>query len=314
MSLTRAALVRGPAVVTWNGIKMYTRDDVMPRHAPVWDNVMTSMYGEVDKVKKDLVIKIPVRLWGAWESLSVLFPSGYLNPTIGASVFGTTDLPLVILGRNGDRVTYHNVQLTKMADLRLGVDQDMFSADVEFTALLKNSANPEDDAAYYTVAIAQAYADDTFAKTNFKRVRFAGAWGAKTGWTTIAPQDGFNVSWGLNLAAVTVDGLGTVDMTLTGMVATARCIPIGPTLAQIETEAKLGGTGSGNGAAHGTLLSANAADLTMTGSGVSVVLKNAALTESGYLFGAEKLRFGEVGWATTRGFAAGVPAAVSTVG
>jgi hypothetical protein len=266
----------------------------------------------VDKVKTDLVIKISIRLWGAYENLSTIFPSSFLNPTTGASVFGTSDLPLVILARNGDQVTYPNARLTKMSDLRLGVDQDLFSADLEFTALIKNSANPEDDGAYYVVATGQTYTDTAFAKTNYKRVRFTGAWGALAGWTTIVPQDGFHLAWGLNLRPIVVDGLGTVDMTLIEMVAAARCIPIGPTLAQIETQAKLGGV-AGSGTAHGALLSGNAADLTLTGTGISVVLKNAALTESGYVFGQDKLRFGEVAWSTTRGFAAGVPAAVATV-
>jgi len=201
--------------------------------------------------------------------------------------------------------------------LRLGVDQDVFSADVEFTALLKNNANPEDQGAYYVVKTGATFTETTFSKANFKRVRFTGAWGALAGFTTITPQDGFQVAWNLNLKPVVVDGLGTVDMTHGGLVAGCKCIPIGPTLSQIETQVKLGtidtGTPSGKETAHGTLLSANAADLTLTGTGISVVLKNAAITESGYVFGSEKLRVGEMAWETTRGFTAGVANAVATV-
>src|ERR1043165_9080233 len=108
MSVSRANLGRGPAIVTYGGVTLFTRDDLVARHPPVWNPVPTSMYGEVDKSKRDLVIKIPLRLWGAWESLSVLFPSTVLNPTIGASIYGTSDSPLVVLGRNGDQVTYAN--------------------------------------------------------------------------------------------------------------------------------------------------------------------------------------------------------------
>jgi hypothetical protein len=271
------------------------------------------MYGPVDKFSKDLVIKIPARLWGAYENVGTLFPSTVLNPTIGARVFGDSDVPLVINGRNGDRITYANVALTKLADLRLGVDENIFAADVEFTALLANSTEPDADGAYFTMLASQTFTETTFAKTNFKRVRCTAAWGSKTGFTSFIGKEGFNITWNLDLKPMSVDGYGTVDYTVAGMTAGCRCIPIGPTPLQIEAQSKLGGTGTGNSIAHGALLSGNAADLTITGTGLSVVLKNAGLTDSGYVFGVEKLRNGELAWETTRGFTAGVPNAVSTM-
>ena len=69
------------------------------------------------------------------------------------------------------------------------------------------------------------------------------------------------------------------------------------------------------GVSLGTLLSANVADLTLTGNGGSpvVVLKNAGIIEHGYAFGTEPLRQGEIAWTTTRGFTAGAPDAVASV-
>lgn len=298
---------RGPAIVTYGGGTFFSRDDMVPRHAPVWKPVLTSMYGEVDKTKQDLLIRFLIRLWGAWENLSILFPSVLLNPNAGSSLFGTSDTPMTVLAKNGDQIVYANAQITKLADLYLGVDAELFAADVEITALIKNNANPEDAAAYYALTTGNSYTDSAFAKTNFKRVRFTGAWGSKTGFTTIVPQKGFQVTWTLALKPVPTDGLGTVDMTVESLIGGVKCIPIGPTLAQLESNA------NAQGIAHGALLSTNAADLTLAGSGVSVVAKNAGFMEHGYAFGIEPLRVGEAMWGTTRGFAAGVPAAVATV-
>lgn len=312
MSLNRNQLGRGPAVVTYNSVKFFSRDDINVRHAQVWRPVLTSMYGEVDKTKHDLAIRFPMRLWGAWENLSTIFPSYAMNPNAGTSVFGASDVTLTVLAKNGDQIVYANAQITKLSDLYLGVDSELFAADVEFTALLKNGANPEDSAAYYALTQGNSYTDSAFAKTNFKKVRFSGTWGSVTGFGAVVGQKGWNVSWNLNLRPVVVDGLGTLDMTVVDMVATAKCIAIGPTALQLEaaTTAQL--------TAHGSLLSANptnpAPDLTLAGSGVSVVLKAASITEHGYAFGQEPLRIGETVWSTTRGFAAGVPAAVATVG
>ena len=141
---TRSSLGRGPAMITWNSGTIWTRDDCVPRHDPVWHPATTSMYGRVDKYKSDLVIKISLPIWGAFENLSILFPSAVLNPTIGSSIFGTSDLTLTILARNGDQIVYTNAQLTKLANLHLGVDAELWSADAEFTCLCGNSNNPED--------------------------------------------------------------------------------------------------------------------------------------------------------------------------
>jgi hypothetical protein len=306
-TFTRSNLGRGPAHVTYNGATLFTRDSIVSRHAPAWDGVRTSLYGEVDQFKRDLVIKVALPLWGAWENLGTLFPAAALNPTIGASVFGAADAPLTLFGRNGDQIQYTNAQITKLADLHLGVNGDLFAAAVEFTCLCANAANPEELGAYYTVQSGVAYADSAFAKTNFLKVRWSGSWGAKPGFTSFAGQNGFRIGWKFELKPVVVDGYGTRDMTVAGFKGTCKCIPIGPTLAQLEAAAQA------QGVALGGLLSNGAADLAITGSGHSVVLKNAAITEHGYAFGVEPLRLGEMAWETTRGFAAGLPAAAASV-
>lgn len=305
MSVARSALVRGPGIVTWNSITMFSRTDIAVKLAPAFAAVMTSMYDEVDKVKTDLQVKCAVTLWGAWESLSVLFPSALMNPTIGASLFGGSDLPLVITGRNGDQVTIVNAQITKLANLYLGVDSDLFAADVEFTGLLAGGANPEDSASYFTTAVGQTFTESAFAKTNFKRLRVTGAWGSKTGWTAIIPQKGVQIGWALKLRPVPCDGLGTVDMTIEGLIGSAKCIPIGPTMAQEKTQSFIE-------TQHGTLQSTNAADLVWTANGGApvITLKSAAMNEFSLMFGSDPLRNGEVNWNTTRGFSSGVPVAV----
>lgn len=316
MALDRTLLTRGPAIITYGGDTFYTNADILSRFGPVWNPVNTSMYGQVDKFVKDRIYKVPLRLWGAWENLSVLFPSYAMSPQAGASIFGTTATPIVILARNGDQITYKNAQITRLANLYLGVDSDLFAADVEFTCIIGNSSGstmykPEDANAYYATAIGQTYADNAFAKTNYKRVRFTGAWGSVTGFTSVIPQKGFQIGWELDTKPLTCDGLGTVDFTIGENVlqGTCKCIPIQPTMAQLEAQV------AAQGVQLGTLLSGLSADLTLTGNGGSpaIVWKGAAITEHGYAFGIEPLRQGEITWTTTRGFTANVPNAVASV-
>jgi len=316
MALDRSLLARGPAIVTYNGNTLYTNTDILSRLVPTWNPVTTSMYGQVDKVLADRVYKLPLRLWGAWEHLSVLFPSYAMSPQAGTSIFGTTATPLVILARNGDQITYANAQITKLANLFLGADSDLFAAEVEFTCIIGNSSGsimfePEDANAYYTTATGQTYTDGAFAKTNYKRVRFTGTWGSIAGFTSIVPQRGFQISWELDARPLTSDGLGTIDFTIGENVlqGSCECIPIQPTVAELEAQV------AAQGVPFGTFLGATAADLTLTGNGGSpvVVLKNAGITEHGYAFGIEPLRQGEITWMTTRGFTAGLPDAIASV-
>jgi hypothetical protein len=310
-TITRASLVRGRGYVNYNGANFFSREKIDVRFAPAWEKVSASMFGPVDKYKKDLVLKIPLKLWGAWENLSILFPSYIMNPIPGTSIFGASDVPLHIQGDNNDYITYTNAQITKVSDLYLGVDSELFAADVEFTALIGNSNNPEDAGAYHTRGT-NTYSDGTanFAKTNYKRTRFIGAWGSFAGFSQITPQKGVKVSWAVDTKPVAVDGLGTRDMSIgdDGVICQAKLIPIGPTIPQIKAVSQ-------EETPHGTLGSAESADLIFTGNGGDpvITLKNACLTDNGLVFDSQDLRVGEATWETTRGFASGVPANVSTV-
>jgi hypothetical protein len=305
---TRASLGRGPAQVSFNSHTFFTRDDISVDFGPEWKDVLCSMYGVVDKSIGDRVYKVPLRLWGAWENLTDLFPAAVMTPVHGASLLSpTTDVPMTIWARNGDKIVFTNACITKVANLYLGVDSDLFAADVEFTCIVGNTNNPEDANAYYTLTNS-ALTESAFAKTAFKKVRWTGAWAALAGFTSFVGQKGFAINWQMDTRPVPVDGFGTRDLALTKFVGGCSCIPIVPTLAQLEAQA------AGQGVAFGSLLSGISGDLTFTGAGGgSVVLKNAGIVKHGYKFGIEPLRMGEVTWETTRGFAAGVAAAVGTV-
>lgn len=312
MAIDRANIKGGPAKVTWNGATLMSRETFKSRHNPDWVGVQTSMHGVVDKAAKDFICRIPLRLWGAWENLSVLFPAAVLTPAIGTRIFGTTDLPLVIHARNGDRITYHNAQLTKLADLYLGVDMPVFAADVEFTALIKNNTNPEAANAYYTEDSA-AYSDTTFSKTNYKQQRYSAVWGTRTGFTAFQGKLGWNIGWQMQLTPDYSACVGTYDMILKDFSGQAKCIPVEPTMVQISAQTFSPGGSGVAGRALGSLLSAVSDDLVITGSGVSVTLKAAGITEHGWAFGDEVLRNDELVWETTVGFTSGTAAARAAI-
>jgi hypothetical protein len=289
---------------------MFTRDDIKPSFDATWQDLLTSAHGVIDKVVTDRMIKVSLRLWGAWENVAVLFPTALLNPTIGTRIFGTTDLPLIIHKKTGgeERITIHNAQITKLADLYIGVDNNIFAADVEFTGLIKNNTDPETALSYYTIDTA-VYADTTFVKTNYAQRRAAAVWGAAP-FDAFQAHKGWNIGWTLGLTPEYNANVGTVDMILTGFMGAARCIPLGPTVAQIEARMLFQGAGN----PLGSLLSDGDDDLVITPTTPAgiITLKGACITQWSPVFGSVPLLNGEVVWETTRGFTAGVAAAIAT--
>lgn len=317
MSVSRANLIGGPGKVTWNGMTMFARDDVGASFEATWQDLVASHQGVIDKVVTDRQIKIPLRLWGEWENLlgtgdiSKLFPAAVLNPVVGTRIYGTADLPLTMVKKTGSAeiITVHNAQLTKLANLYLGVDSPVYAADVEFTGLIKNSGNPEDANSYYTIG-ATTYADATFEKTYFNQQRWGAVWGASP-FDAFQFHKGCNIEWEMQLQDEYNANVGTVDKILTGFMGRAKGIPLGPTIAQIEARLMFQGTGN----PLGSLLSDGGSDLILTGTTPAAVitLKGAAITGWRPVMGATPLLNGEVTWETTRGFTTGTGAAIATV-
>lgn len=305
----RTALKRGSGIITIGGATLYPREDISQSFEESWKEVESSLHGVTDYYKSALPIKLSFLVYGLWQNLSVMFPSYLMNPSVGTSLPGGTDQPVVLWGKNNDRITLSNAYITKLTDLFLGVDSELFAGAIEITGILAKDAMPTDAGAYF-VRDTSAYTETAFANTHFLKGRWTGAWGAKTGFGAISTQKGWNVSWDCDVQVEAPDGYGPMDLYVgkRGMIAGARCIPIGPTQPQIDT-AK--GTQSAD---IGTLLSSLAADLTLSGpSSAAVVLKGAGLTKDSTVFAIDKLRQGEIAFKTTRSFTLGVPSAVATV-
>lgn len=308
MSIDRANLLgAGAPKVTFNGATFWTRDDVLPRIAHELTEQRSSMFGRVTKTRAARMIEVTLPLFGLWENLTTLFPPTVINPTIGSRVFSGADLPLVLHAKNGDRLTISNARITGLATLKLAANQPIFGGAVKFNGLLANNADPTDAAAYYTFDNA-AYVEGDFALTNFLSKSWSGAWGARAGFTSLLTEAGWDLSWELGMEPDLVDGLGAVDMYLTNFSAKASCIPVGPTVAQLETNLFYQGDAK---AAIGTGLHESVDDLVLTSGAASITLKSAALTETGFAFAPSKKRVTDTVWETVRGFSAGAPQAMA---
>ncbi len=309
MPIQRSALVKGPCKIVRGAQTMFSKGDVEIKLIHDEVDVSSSAHGRaIDAVRTSRRVEVTFTPVSDWSYRTTLFP--YLNPTIGDRIFGDADTALVITGKNASTDNVFTVlasAVTQMPNLFLGVTDTLFGP-VTFTGVVGNNMDFDDDDSLFTVGDA-SYTDTTFDPANLAQQRYTAAWGAVAGFTSIYAQSGFTVESQLQLEDVKVDG-ALMDMSIVGVNFSARCTPVGPSIDQIHTQSRVGGTGND----LGQRLSTNAADLVITGTGVTATLEQAALVSSGYVFGDAPLRNGEIGFKTTRQVSSGTPGALLTLG
>jgi hypothetical protein len=294
MSVTRSQLTGGPAYAAFNGKNIQFAEDSTVETALVTDVIEASLYGAIDEIYKDLIVKAAGRpLFYDTAALSTLFP--YLNAAIGAVYPGSSDLPCAWNSNNGDVVTLTSALIGKMPDLELGVEGPVLGR-MEIWGVVGNSDNAGTANSYYTLQSGQSYNNPAVPGTAvLGRQEFTAAWGSVSGFASFQAQEKWTISHELKLEPVTIQGR-TRAFRLVSYRVMAKCKPLGPTMAQIDAALYA----QGAGAAGGYRLSTNAANLVITGSSsMTVTLGNAALKSAGYVFGGKPLRLGELGWVST---------------
>lgn len=294
--INRTTILTGPALVTFAGQTFWSKGDVTVNVKNERLNIDTAHFGKVDERISDKRIEVSFEPSGAFSAAlaAVLWPYAATAP--GASIYGATDRPLVVWARDGKKITVHNASVTGMPSIRLGVSKTMMGA-IKFTGLLANSTDPSNAAAYYTLATATYPGDTGFAVADIKTGAYASAWGASP-WDAFQTEDGWEISFGMQLAEQAVDAFGTVDMTLQGLTVSAKAMPVGP--AESDIMAKL----APNNALGGSI-AALAAALNISATGIYVRVYNAAMVDSGFVFGSQKKRIGATEWQATRTVTAG---------
>lgn len=323
-SIARANLPgSGAARITINSVNIWTRADVVVPLVHTLVEQVSSMYGRVTKTRGERAVTLNIPIYGFWTNLSTIMPAALLNPTIGTRLFGTSDQTMTLLARNGDRIIFKNCQITKMANLKLAANAQIFTADATFTCLVANNTAVTTANAWYTISTGNSYSTasddfDTQAASYFRSLTWTGAWGSRTGFTTILTQEGWTVDWEIKTTPDKVDGIGIVDMFIDLTWGKASCIPVGPTLAQLDGGLDFQYTGA-NTAANANIgadMSQDSDNLVITDSSVNAntfTLFAAAMTESGLVFAPGKKRIRSTSWEGTLTFTSHAPNAMAAV-
>jgi len=304
-------IIIGPGYATWNsGNFRFGDSGIKAKFVKNLREISAEEFGRFDSVQTKRRITVTGRLWSGWENLSLIFPSAAFNPAIGGKLFGTSAKPLVINGQDGSRLTVVNAQITKLANLMLSVEKDLFAADIEFTGLLLPGNTPDQAGSYYTYTVGNSYTAPSFTKTSFRAPIVSGAWtgtlsNSGSSFAAFNFKNGAAVDWKweLDYEPCMVDGFGEVDAIINGFEASCKGTPVGV----IEADAAAALLPA---QALGILESTNGGDLTLTFGSNSVVLKQAFVSEDdGFAWSRKNNRIGDLTWRTTVPFSSGAATA-----
>ena len=314
--MNRTALVIGPAKYTHRGATFFSKEDVTITTEKETFEVNTSVHGKVDERAIEVVCKASVTPEGrVTQAILDVFYLPFANMLLGTSAVGyttsglgvitavnsNTDFPLVCSGADGEKHSLIAAYVSKPPDIILSATKTMLGQ-AEFTGIRGNNKAWSDADGIYKHESGGEVADATFDPANIFVRPYTGTWSGKTGFTAFETEDGFTVSINPTFKNITTDTNGTLNVVLEKIEVMAKCVPIGPTSAQLTSAFAIQGATVNRG--HS--LASFGAALTINDGATDVVsISNAALKTGGFRFGATVLRANEVGFVAARTFAAG---------
>jgi hypothetical protein len=294
----RTTIVRGPCKITYDGATFYSKAGVVLTTTNATFDKETDAYGIVTKSKTDFTMLVEFEPVGEIESLTVLFPHG--NTAMGASIYGATDKPLVIVSAD-KTYTILNAQITQMPSIRCTANQTAFGS-VQFTGLLKINGDPENVEDYFTTGTGGSIGS-AFNPALMITAPYTATLGALDPFMS---SEGFEISFDLALNPVTVDGIGTVDMTMGNLGANITCVPVG--IDQLDFDTFFDTLSAGDDLTSSTL------DIsTSTVGGLNFDCAAVQITELQRNFSAADNRLGTLTMSAKRTFNAGAQVALFTV-
>ena len=307
MAIQRNNILRGPGTVIIDGVAIHDASGITCYVDVATQEIPSSISGSIDTIKTDQIGKVTLTPVGVLSDdiIAALFP--WLDPQIGASVFGSTDKTLVVHSLAGTKVTFVNGHLTKMPEIYLSPVKTAFGS-AEFTGLLGLGKAPGDTNSVYKVESA-TYSSGAPQPDGITGAQYVGTWGRGSGALTITDtQDGWTVTPEIELKPVQTDNLGTVDYTIAGLKVTATCTPLGLTESQIMAALPITlGRGSSMRGTNDLVISGGSGALEVT-------LKNATLVKGPLAWGNTTLRAGQIQFTAHRSFTNGAAGAVWDIG
>ena len=296
--MTRVTYIRGPGKVTYAGATFQTKGDIkVAWHEEVF-NIDSDLYGTIDKRSKERIAEItftPIGSTSDWTATSggslIFWPLSNQGNFVGTELFPTTDAPLVITGRDLQTIAFGSAAVSKMPETSHTAVGTLIGQ-VTFTAIGLDGSLWSTANSMWTAGTVGSWSNPaaptivTQPYTVMWPISGSAPWNAN-----IETAAGVKASYEMTVEPWGTDSNGICGYTIKGLTVTARFQPRNLSMAQILAlkEGKLQGPGAGRGTSINS-----GTDLTVTGTGVSLVVKKASLMNPGLDWGSSTARIPEL--------------------
>jgi hypothetical protein len=301
----------GPAIVTLDSYSYYTEGGIELNPDRKSFTVKSDTDGDIDERHSSLINEITFTPVGEVESLSKPFPYGAAS--VGKSIFGTSNKPVVIVTKfggasnTGQTITFPRgaVNPEKMPQLRLSTQKTLLG---QMGILCLGSAVVQDNTSAFWSTLADAvFADTGFDETKVVTDIYTAAWGASP-FASMGALEGFTVDIKGKNKMIMDDGVGIADVHLVSLNASARFRPNNLTEANLRTLLAYQDTAA---IRPGQSYANRNRDLVITGAGnngltLTVTLPKVGPKDAKFLYKAGEHRNGEVVFTQKRTATTGV--------
>lgn len=302
--MAQPTVIQGPAIVTWNGYDFFTQGNVVIDYNYETWNPATAAFGKLGERLKSKMAQVSFTPAGMYTAATAAkyWPNNIAN--IGQSIFTAGLLPVVVAPLTGSKVTFARGGIVKYPALKLSPLATLWK-EMSFLCLGDPSLTMTNAA--WIQAIAATVVPTTFNETQVLSPRYTATLGAV--FTNAEPDDeGFDIEPIFETKSMTLANYGRVDEIIISIGIRAKFKPLSLTEAQIETLIKLQNAGAVlPGDSLGTT-----DDLVITGTGISLTLKQMGAMDAALLYGSGEWRQGEVAFVNKVKFTAGAPSALFT--
>ena len=303
MSLTRASIIRGPAVIIYTAqggspVNLFSQGDIQVRLANQTFDINTSLFGVVDKRTNQRSVELTFTPTGELTSTNVpvLWPHGSKNP--GDSLIGTGNPTIQIIPKTGYQYTFYGAVVTKQPQIMLGTTKTIVGP-ITFTCIGKEGVLWSTANSLYTEATAN-FGTYAFSASAIRTCPYSGVWGSSA-LSVSDTRDGWTLDFNVSTNPVEADSYGIVDYTVGDNVATATCTPLTISETSLTAVLNMQGTGADRGQ---SLLSGNDLVITpTTGTPVgsaNVTIYNSSVLQIGYDYGLQSLRVPQIQFTSIR--------------
>lgn len=302
--------IHGPAIIVFNGVSYYfkagLRGAIKRRRA----RIEVDAFGQIAEVAKDCVVEFTGTPAGAIRAADLAGQMPYLPSNIGQSIFGATDVPLVVQTINdGQEITWQRGAISKYAPILLSATQGtIYKGEMTFSCLMASSFTPTSASAWKTIA-SSAFSDTSFDPSTVRMAQYIASWGGAGPYNAMISEEGFLLTPAIETENISVDNYGIIDMALKSVTGTAQFKPANLTEAQIDALIELQGS---TAMLPGQAIGDGGNNLVIASSMLTATLTMAGAVDYGLMYATGKLRIGEVAFGAATTFATGVPNPIFT--